>query len=44
MWSVSAGVMLALSLLALWSWPKFFGVDTPSDLRLGGGSDRRRLA
>ena len=28
MWSVSAGVLLALSLLALWSWPKVFGVDT----------------
>ena len=28
MWSISAGALLAGSLLALWSWPKFFGVDT----------------
>jgi hypothetical protein len=28
MWSVSGAGILALSLLALWSWPKLFGVDT----------------
>lgn len=27
LWSATGAVLLAISLLALWVWPKFFGVD-----------------